>query len=681
MHLKFKPTIQLLVFSFVTLFAQHCFSQSLEFKREISGYEQKPEKINFVFPAAIAVNDVTGNVYVGDYGTSQVQKFTSSGKFISKFSLGTDIHFGVYGSVGSIATDISGNLYVIDESNDEVKKYNAADELVSSFPYTTTSAYSMVKDIAVAPTGNYFIVESECSCVKKYGPDGSYKMKWGTEGTGNGQLYLPGRLATDAAGNIYVLDMQRIQKFKEDGTFISSFGLSIIDDYIQEIADLTIDAAGKIYIIYKGYPDYDKQVYSTVVKAFDPNGNLLHTWNQISTEEVGNHDFPRITISKSGTLFELWNRRVHAYKTDGTFITRWGSQAMNGQFYAPGAVAIDSKQNVYVADQGNWRIQKFDRDGKFIQSWPYTYASRIAIDHQDHVFLVDQDYNYNVTKYTSDGVLLVKWGTEGTGDGQFKNPSDVAVDADGNVYVVDAGNYRVQKFTNDGLFISTLTTTRPQLYQGYQSARWITIDQDGFIYIAHAGNFTIQKYSSNWEFQLEWSSLGGEDEHATYGRMAGLCTDTLGNIYVTDRYGVRLFSNTGTLISTWNEIGCGYNQANDPQGIAVDDSGTVYLADRSNNRILASNTVPELPDVPVVTPTFVKGSSGVELQINVFPNPSSGSLTVTSSSVIETITLTNSIGQTQIVSDGNQISTTFKGLVLVEVQTDLGREVKKVIIQ
>jgi tripartite motif-containing protein 71 len=89
------------------------------------------------------------------------------------------------------------------------------------------------------------------------------------------------------------------------------------------------------------------------------------------------------------------------------FIIKWGGKGEgDGQFFSPGAVAVDSSDNVYVADELNHRIQKFDSDGTFI----------------------------------------TKWGSRGAGDGQFDFPTGVVLNSSDNVYVADSNNNRIQKF-------------------------------------------------------------------------------------------------------------------------------------------------------------------------------------------------------------------------------------------
>ena len=118
-------------------------------------------------------------------------------------------------------------------------------------------------------------------------------------------------------------------------------------------------------------------------------------------------------------------------------------------------VAIDPKtSNVYVADFYNNRIQKFDSNGTFITSWgssgtgngQFNDPSDVAIDSSGNVYVTDSDNN-RVQKFDSNGTFITKWGSAGTGNGQFNHPSVVAIDPKtSNVYVADSNNNRVLVF-------------------------------------------------------------------------------------------------------------------------------------------------------------------------------------------------------------------------------------------
>jgi DNA-binding beta-propeller fold protein YncE len=99
-------------------------------------------------------------------------------------------------------------------------------------------------------------------------------------------------------------------------------------------------------------------------------------------------------------------------------------------------------------------MQKFDGDGTFLTKWgsqgtgdgQFLFSeSGIGADVSGNVYVADSD-NHRIQKFDGDGTFLTKWGSQGTGDGQFHSPKAVAVDAGGNVYVADWGNNRIQKF-------------------------------------------------------------------------------------------------------------------------------------------------------------------------------------------------------------------------------------------
>lgn len=169
---------------------------------------------------------------------------------------------------------------------------------------------------------------------------------------------------------------------------------------------------------------------------------------------------------------DFGNNRIQKFTNDGAFITSWGSSGSGpGQFSGPAYTAVDANGNVFVTDLFNSRVEKFTNDGGFVTAWgsygaragQFNWPGGIAVDPAGNVFVVDH-FNSRIEKFTNGGSFISKWGSQGSGNGQFEYPWCVAVDASGNVYVADSGdeagetdndNNRIEKFTNDGRFITT----------------------------------------------------------------------------------------------------------------------------------------------------------------------------------------------------------------------------------
>ena len=120
--------------------------------------------------------------------------------------------------------------------------------------------------------------------------------------------------------------------------------------------------------------------------------------------------------------------------------------AGEGEFDALGfgGVAIDGHANLFVVDNGNFRIQKFDRDGNYVTQWggegfddgQFQQAIGIAVDSSGNVYVTD-DGRPEIQVFDKNGEFIRKWGTVGSGDGEFEHPTGIAVDPVGNVYVAD----------------------------------------------------------------------------------------------------------------------------------------------------------------------------------------------------------------------------------------------------
>src|SRR5919106_258097 len=160
---------------------------------------------------------------------------------------------------------------------------------------------------------------------------------------------------------------------------------------------------------------------------------------------------------------------IKVFDSNGKLISSWGPTGSgDGQFLHAHGIGLDSAGNVYVSDAENYNIQKFDSKGKFITKWgskgsgdgQFLQPESIDVDSNGNVFVVDFK-NANIQKFDNNGKFITKWGSKGTGEGQFRGPWGVAIDSAGNVYVSDqqnpvvqTRNYRIQKFSPDGMFIS-----------------------------------------------------------------------------------------------------------------------------------------------------------------------------------------------------------------------------------
>ncbi|HXM27006.1 MAG TPA: hypothetical protein VN957_13380 [Chthoniobacterales bacterium] len=169
-----------------------------------------------------------------------------------------------------------------------------------------------------------------------------------------------------------------------------------------------------------------------------------------------------IAVDGNGNTFvaDTGNGRIEKFSSNGKFGKIIGSKGNgHGQFSAPNGLAIDQAGNIYVAETGNQRVQKLSPDGSFIAEWKGTQLGfygprRIAIGPDDSVYVVDQGHN-QIVKFSSEGQVLAAWGGKGNGDGQFNDPTSVAVDpATNNVYVADPLNKRVQVFDENGNFLT-----------------------------------------------------------------------------------------------------------------------------------------------------------------------------------------------------------------------------------
>ena len=223
----------------------------------------------------------------------------------------------------------------------------------------------------------------------------------------------------------------------------------------------------------------------------------------------GQFDSPRgIAIDAAGNIFvaDTGNGRIEKFLPNGTFLRTIGVKGTGyGQLGEPNGIAIDQVGDIYAADASKHCIEKLAPDGTSIAEWkgppPGFYGPRrIAIGPDDSIYVVDQGRT-RIVKFSLDGQLLASWGSGGSGDGQFNDPTSIAVDSKMNtVYVADPRNKRIQLFDSNGRFLADWLIPEWGRPYGFED---VAIDSQGSrLYASSANMNTILV------FDLQGNRLG-----------------------------------------------------------------------------------------------------------------------------------------------------------------------------
>jgi NHL repeat len=212
-------------------------------------------------------------------------------------------------------------------------------------------------------------------------------------------------------------------------------------------------------------------------------------------------------------------------------------------------------------------------DGQFL------YPLGSAIDWNGNFYVVEYANN-RVQKFNATGQFLTKWGSPGAGNGQFYPARGIAVDQAGDVFVTDAD--RVQKFDTNGNFLLTWGTNGTGMGQ-FQVPWGIASTAAGDVYVADRGNHRIQRFDANGNFVLTWGSYGsGNGQFDTPNAVA---VGPTGDVFVADSGNNRVqkFDANGNFLLAWGSYGTGNGQFMVPPGIAVDGCSNVYVADAAGS--------------------------------------------------------------------------------------------------
>jgi DNA-binding beta-propeller fold protein YncE len=253
--------------------------------------------------------DGAGHVYVVDRSNARVQKFDSNGSFLGKWGSGGTAPGHLFEPFGLGVG--GGVVYVADSGNNRIDMFDTGGSFLGSFGSAGAGPgqFSFPTDVAVDRAGNVFVSDTNNFRVQRFTASGQFVGEWGGFGVEHGQFMGPWGLATDAAGHLYVADrgLSRVEQFSPSGSYLASFGGP---DTLQTSFGVAVDGVGDVFV--------------------------------------------------ADTLVS----QVQQYHSDGAFAGIGATAGTgNGELQAPFGMEFDSGTgNLYVADTGNNRIQRFSAD-------------------------------------------------------------------------------------------------------------------------------------------------------------------------------------------------------------------------------------------------------------------------------------------------------------------------------
>ena len=461
-------------------------------------------------------------------------------------------------------------------------------------------------------------------------------------------------IAVDSTGNVYFPSPILNAVFKTDtngvvtqiaGTGVAGFsgdGGTALSAMLNSPSGIALDSLGNLYIADSSNQRIRKLATTGVITTVAGNGTGGFSGDGVAATSTRLNSPGGVWVDTSGNIYiaDSSNHRIRKVASTGIITTVAGTGtagfagdsgfATSAQINSPQGVASDSAGNLYIADYNNQRVRKVDTSGIITTvagtgtagnsgdngpplSAQLNYPAGVLPDASGNLYIACS--NGATVRKVATGVITTvagngNWGFFGDGgpatSANLSSPRGVALDTSGNLYIADTGNFRVRKVS-----AGTITTLvggatgdgGPGVLGSFDWPQAVVGDGVGNTYIADSNNNGIRKVAAGGTISTAvgtgTSGFAGDAGAATSARLSlpqGVAMDGSGNLYVADSRNARIrkIATNGTITTVAGNGTSGYSgdagqatsaQLNYPYGVALDTSGNLYIADANNHSV------------------------------------------------------------------------------------------------
>jgi len=254
-------------------------------------------------------------------------------------------------------------------------------------------------------------------------------------------------------------------------------------------------------------------------------------------------DLLGIAVNRKGDKFFVVDgaaAKVWMVNKDGRILGSFGKRAETPEtedgFGSPISVAVGPNDEVYVADRLGARVLVFSPTGKFVRRFRPADATfawspiGITVDSKNNVYISDATKGqHRILKFDKDGKLLMQFGKEGTGKREFNFANAVAVATNGDIYVCDSNNARLQVFDSKGKLLRIITGTAAG---AFTHPTGLDITRNNEVHVVESFGHDVQVYNRDGGFLYSFGEFGIADGQYRYPKGIAITTD--GTVFVTD---------------------------------------------------------------------------------------------------------------------------------------------------